>query len=213
MTRLQFLLLATVFQGGLCLAGLGLAYWQGVELVWHWNLVPVLRGVLLTVPLAAFLWWTVKSNWPPLKELREILVHRFGPILRRCAWVDLLYVSVLAGLSEEVLFRGAIQNLLLGWGVVAAIVGTNLLFGLCHAATITYFVYAFGAGCYLTWVAGVHDQSLSSAIVAHAGYDLLALGVIRSLAGSPDGSTDDDVLETAEELPDSGSSLEECSET
>jgi membrane protease YdiL (CAAX protease family) len=212
MTRLQFLLLATVFQGGLGLLGLGLAYWQDVELAWDWNLVPVARGVLFTIPMALFLWWTVNSDWPPLKELRELLVHRFGPILRRCTWLDLVYVSVLAGCSEEVLFRGAIQNLLHGWGLPAAIIATNLLFGLCHAATTVYFVYAFLAGCYLTWVAGVPEQHLSSAIVAHAVYDLIALGVIRSLAAPQDKSTADDASEPVEESSDPTTRLPESSD-
>lgn len=200
---MQFLLLATVFQGGLGLLGLGLAAWLDVELVWDWNLVSIARGGLLAVPMTAFLWWTVKSDWPPLKELRDILVQRFGPILRRCTWGDLLYVSILAGFSEEVLFRGAIQNLLIGWGLAAAVVGTNLLFGLCHAATAVYFLYAFLAGCYLTWVAGIPEQNLSPAVVTHAVYDLIALAVIRSLAASDGESTAGKSPETAGDSSDS----------
>lgn len=209
MTRLQFLLLATVFQGGLCLLGLALAYWQGVELAWDWNPPSIARGVLLVIPMAILLWWMVKADWSPLKELRDTLVHRFGPILRQCTLVDLAYVSLLAGVSEEVLFRGAIQNLLLAWGLLAAIVGTNLLFGLCHAASRVYFVYAFLAGCYLTWVAGVPEQNLSPAVVTHGVYDFLALIVIRHLAASADESTIDDA---SEESSDSAVRLEEISE-
>lgn len=186
MSRLQFLLLATLFQGGLFLLGLGLAFWQGVDLRWQWSLTAVAKGVLLTIPLLLLLWWALRSSWSPLRELRETLVDRFGPIMRQCRLVDLVYVSLLAGISEEALFRGAVQNLLIGSGIFAAVVGTNLLFGLCHAASPVYFVYAFLAGCYLTWVAGVPDQNLVPAVIAHSLYDLVALSVIRSLAPAVD---------------------------
>lgn len=212
MSRTQFLLLATVFQGGLFLLGLGLADWQQVALSWRWDLASVARGVVLTIPLTLFLWWALKSGWSPLQQLRKTLVDRFGPILRQCSLVDLLYVSLLAGLSEEVLFRGAIQNLLIGWGILAALVGTNLLFGLCHAASMVYFGYAFLAGCYLTWVAGIPEQNLTPAVITHALYDLVALGVIRSMSAPQAVSASDETEASEGESSDTCLSPQESSD-
>ena len=56
---------------------------------------------------------------------------------------DLLGISCLAGLGEEMFFRGWVQDLFaqampLNWAIVAA----ALLFGLMHAITLTYALLA-----------------------------------------------------------------------
>ncbi|MBD3674576.1 MAG: CPBP family intramembrane metalloprotease [Planctomycetaceae bacterium] len=181
MSHWKFLLLATLFQGGLLLAGFGIAVAAGVNLVFEVNSTAYFLGVLATLPMFGVFWYAMQSTWSPLQELRRILIGQLGPLIAPCSIPALIYVSLLAGFSEEILFRGAIQNGLLdrGWELALAVIATNVLFGLCHAATRMYFGYAAVAGLYLSWVAGFSNQNLAPAIVAHSLYDFVALWIIR----------------------------------
>ena len=82
---------------------------------------------------------------------------------------------MLAGLGEELLFRGVIQswlvsetNLWLGLAV------TSILFGLAHFISRTYAVYAAVVGAYLGWLFIAFDNLLVP-ILTHAAYDFFAL--------------------------------------
>ncbi|MFP4323752.1 MAG: type II CAAX prenyl endopeptidase Rce1 family protein [Anaerolineales bacterium] len=87
-----------------------------------------------------------------------------------------VYFGLLAGIPEEILFRGAIQP---GLGLLL----TALLFGLLHAITPLYVVYASLAGLGLGALAAWRGD-LWAATAAHAAYDaalfwLLALWTRR----------------------------------
>ncbi len=76
----------------------------------------------------------------------------------------------MAGLSEEVLFRGVIQAEV---GLVAAAV----LFGLCHPLGVGYVAYAVVLGLYLGLVAKATD-GLVAPVMVHALYDVVGLWYI-----------------------------------
>jgi membrane protease YdiL (CAAX protease family) len=176
------MILATLFQGGLLLSGIVIAHWLEISLNISWSTSAMIRGVLATLPMLVFLWWVLLTTWKPLRDLREILIEQLGPLLAQCSLVDLIYLSILAGVSEEILFRGAIQNGFLGFGLCTSVLLTNLIFGICHAASFTYFLYALAAGFYLTAVAGISPQNLLPAILTHALYDFVALRVVQKRA-------------------------------
>lgn len=179
-SRSQLLKLAALFQGGLFLLGLLIGWGTGLD--WNsrfdWEAAAIVKGLAAAVPLTLFLWLSLYVPWSPLVRIREFLLEYLGPILRRCSLFDLLLIAVLAGITEEVLFRGAVQDWASRWGIPAAVIVTNVAFGLCHALSAAYFVLAAVAGVYLSWVAGFSPQNLVPAIVAHAGYDFIALVVV-----------------------------------
>ncbi|RMJ05584.1 CAAX amino terminal protease self- immunity [Marinobacter litoralis] len=90
-------------------------------------------------------------------------------------WPALVLLSLLAGVGEELLFRGAIQGWLLqNTGPWTAVIAASLLFGLVHYVSLTYFVMATGLGLIL----GTGYQisgSMAMVMVWHAIYDMLAL--------------------------------------
>jgi len=182
MSRSRFLLLATLFQGGLLLLGVIINEWLGINLNLNWTTTSIIRGAVATLPMLTFLWWVLVTDWKPFRELRETLVQQLGPLLAPCSLLDLIYISILAGVSEEILFRGAIQNGLLSVGLWSALLLTNLIFGICHAASVTYFFYALAAVCYLSLVAGLTEQNLLPAMITHALYDFIALWVVQKRA-------------------------------
>ncbi len=84
---------------------------------------------------------------------------------------DLCFISVFAGLAEELLFRGVIQ-------VKLGIVGASIIFGLLHFLTPAYFIIATLMGFYLGFLFQYYD-SLLIPIQLHFIYDLGALIYLR----------------------------------
>ena len=83
-------------------------------------------------------------------------------------------ISVLAGVGEEVLFRGAMQP---EWGLIA----TSLIFGLFHIGgrlTMALGIWAACTGALLGWLT-IATGGLLAPIVAHITYDALALSYLR----------------------------------
>lgn len=105
--------------------------------------------------------WGLTQRFAALKRLREKLVG----ILRfeELRWWHALAFGLLAGIPEEILFRGAIQPLVGIW--LAA-----LLFGALHSINAAYFGYATLAGVCLGLLAAWRGD-LWAATAAHFVYD------------------------------------------
>ncbi|MEM1303253.1 MAG: CPBP family intramembrane glutamic endopeptidase [Planctomycetota bacterium] len=146
-------------------------------------LMAVGRGVLATLPMLAVLAWLMRSRWRPIVRFRRLVTRLLGELLGRTrdeppagdgvAW--LIAVSAAAGIGEELLFRGALQPLLVNWlGPPAGVLLASLLFGLAHPISRLYVALAAGLGLYLGCLA-LFTGELVSAMVAHSLYDFVAL--------------------------------------
>lgn len=94
------------------------------------------------------------------------------------SWGKMIVVATLAGIGEELLFRGFAQTWLNNYMVIAwAILISSIIFAMLHYLSYAYFIcavlmsIAFGIGYYLS-------GSLLMVIVWHGVYDLIALAVI-----------------------------------
>ncbi len=144
-------------------------------------------GVLAAVPMLLGLAWVLRTRWTPLVRFRKTIDERVAPLFTNCTLLDLLVISVLAGLGEEVLFRGVMQTALAGVvGLWIAVALTSLVFGLVHFVTVTYAVYATIVGVYLGVLLIAFDNLLVP-VVTHAVYDFLALGYLVYARQSPGG--------------------------
>jgi len=169
------------------LVALALGVWVGVKpfgaLAWTWR--GLAWGILATAPLLLGLWWTLRTRWPPAVRLVRLVKARIAPLFAGCAPWELALVAALAGLGEEVLFRGVIQTALVGhlpvWGAVAV---TAALFGLAHCLTPAYALLAGAIGAYLGWLFAVTGNLLAP-VVAHALYDLVALAFLAAVKPDP----------------------------
>ncbi len=143
-------------------------------------------GVVLTLPLLGFLALFVRTSFAPLRRIREALDATFIPIFRRCTWDELLAMALVAGLGEELLFRGWMQPWITPTvGPWAALVVTSITFGLVHAVTPAYAVLATCIGLYLGSILIV-TESLVAPVVVHALYDFIAfLVLIRRAESQP----------------------------
>jgi membrane protease YdiL (CAAX protease family) len=174
-------LLAVVFEGALGLLGWTLATWQNVPLITR--LTPTsgawLRAAAASLPMFATLVYVTRSHWRPIVDLRTRVEWLVGELFRDVSWPGLAIISMAAGLGEELLFRGAIQPIAeRWWGPSAGLIAASLLFGVVHAVTATYFLFATLVGFYLGWLAQ-HFDDLLTPVIVHALYDFAALLVLQ----------------------------------
>jgi membrane protease YdiL (CAAX protease family) len=88
----------------------------------------------------------------------------------------LLYLGLLAGVSEEILFRGFLQPWFeREWGWAGGIVFSNLIFALVHWVTPLYALLAGLTGAYLGVSLDITgERNLLVPILIHAVYDFMA---------------------------------------
>lgn len=168
-------------------SGLVTAVAIGLSLLFNTPLLPQMQfslsqlgiGVVATLPMAGFLYAFMKTSHPPVVEFRNSQIEYFGSLGFSLTLPRIVVIGLLAGVSEELLFRGVLHVLADRYiPLVAAIILTNVLFGALHARTLAYAVIAGLVGCYLGAVFAM-TGSLVAPIVAHALYDMIALDVTR----------------------------------
>jgi membrane protease YdiL (CAAX protease family) len=123
--------------------------------------------------------WPLVDRITALRQIRTLLNDMLD--MDSFRWYHAPLIGLVAGIPEEILFRGAIQPEL-GW------ILTAILFGAVHAVTRAYFVYATLAGALLggltLWRGG-----LWAPIAAHTVIDAVMFGLLlwhwRHRATSP----------------------------
>ena len=133
-------------------------------------------GVLGTVPLFLMFLSLEQIQGKSVGDIRKLLLNTLGPGLHRYHWTDLLILAAIAGVSEELLFRGVIQPWIeRSWGMAAGLIVSNIFFGLVHAVTPLYALLAALVGIYLGLSLDYGgDRNLLTPIIIHGGYDFLA---------------------------------------
>lgn len=176
--RQTIILLAVLFEGGLLVAAslLGWMIEQPPLRHFAWTLPAALWGIATTLPM--LLLFFLFLRWPigPLKRIQRFSEDVLRPLLAPCSLIDLLGISVLAGLGEELFFRGVLQEAFTRWfNVWIGILLSSVLFGLPHSITFTYALLATVMGAYLGCVWLYADHNLLVIVIAHALYDFIAL--------------------------------------
>jgi uncharacterized protein len=177
----NFPIVAAAFEGGLAVLAVGLGWVVGqrplATLAWDWTAAG--WGAAATLPLLGMLWVCVKTPWRPLRRIVAVLDESIVPLLGHCRVLDLAVIAALAGLGEEMLFRGVIQAAIGGWvggawGQWIALAAAAVLFALAHSITVMYLILAGLIGAYLggAWLA---TGNLLVPMIAHAMYDFVAL--------------------------------------
>lgn len=132
-------------------------------------------GVVATAPLLLGMRWCADTRWEPLSRLMRDVEEKIVPLFSTCAVSELALISVVAGVGEELLFRGVIQTALSEWfGPWGGLLAASVLFGLGHMVTPTYAVLAGLIGLYLGALSMVFGNLLQ-VVVVHSLYDFVAL--------------------------------------
>jgi len=169
---------ALAVEGGLVFVALGLGWLFALSPLGQidWTFRAAWLALAAATPMIAAL--VLMTRWPvgPFAELEDVVRRAIVPLFRSCTLLDLAVISALAGLGEELLFRGVVQAGLerASGSTWLALVAASVLFGLAHPITPAYAVLAGLIGAYLGWLLLATDNLLVP-IVTHAAYDFVAL--------------------------------------
>jgi uncharacterized protein len=173
----RLLPLAVAGEGALAIAGGVWLYVAGHPVALGLTPAALVAGLAVAAVLAAAQWW-LQVHGPdvePVTSLRHLQRSVFEPLFAPLSLAEVLAISALAGIGEEIFFRGALQSAA-GWPVA------TLAFGLCHigAGRGSWVLGAWAtlAGAAMAWLA-IATRGLVAPIVAHAVYDLAALLWLR----------------------------------
>lgn len=153
-------------------------------------------GALAALPPLIALWAWHQVSWEPARRLRDQFARQLVPALADCTWLDMFLLSIAAGVGEELLFRGLLQDGLAHawggpWGIALGLAVASLAFGLVHALSSAYVVLATVMGFYLGLVFLATDHVLAP-VVLHAVYDFGALAYLLRIVKPPSDGTAND---------------------
>ncbi len=148
-------------------------------------------GCLAALPMLGALALTDRLPFWPFSDVADVVDRLIQPLFAKSTIAELAVISALAGIGEELMFRGLIQVGLARWiggplGVWIALAVASTLFGLLHPMNWAYVLLAAVMGLLLggLWIV---TGNLLVPIVAHAVYDFLALLWIRKMHGDRGG--------------------------
>lgn len=181
----DFFIKACTFEASIILVALLLGWIASINPVenLHFSESAILFGVLGTMPLFLMFLILEQMQVDSIRKIKKMLLETLGPGLHHYHWTDIFMLSAIAGLSEELLFRGVIQPWIASsWGVTTGLVASNIIFGLAHAVTPLYAVLATLVGIYLSLSMNYGgEKNLLLPIIIHGLYDFLAfLALLRA---------------------------------
>ena len=185
-----FVLQAIIFEGAMALIGALLSLLCGldlskafltsnsVELLWHLGL-----GIVFAACLGVFFTILELVPFDSLQRASEKAKEIVCETLNNTTRFNRFLICMLAGIGEEILFRGFIFVVIFEfwpWGlefnmnIIAAIAISSILFGLGHSITRLYTIITGLMGVVFCLVF-LWTGSLIAPIVAHALYDFFAM--------------------------------------
>ena len=165
---LDLLWLAIAFEGVLAAAAFACGWWTGVSPLsrFAWTVPGLLAGAGCALPMYVLFLASYSASPAPLRRIRRFLRVSLGRNLADAPWPVPAGIALLAGVGEELLFRGALEPLVGPWW-------SNVLFGLAHAVTPLYAVLAGAMGLLFSMELQATGNLLAP-ILTHALYDWLA---------------------------------------
>lgn len=182
------IVLIVFFEAGLAPFALVLGWIFGHPPLEHftWRLADVGYGLLAALPMTVLVLLLLK--WPigPFRKIRQLCDDEVVPLLAGSDWYELIMIALAAGVGEEMLFRGVIQFSFQSWmgSPTLGLIFASILFGLLHPVSVAYIVVAAVLGSYLGWIQ-VINGNLLTVMIAHAVYDLAALGFLLKYPSAP----------------------------
>lgn len=172
-SRSRFLTLVAWVQGGVLLLAFLIGWMiqlDPLSLV-HWDGRSFVFGLLAVVPMLGLYAFS--------PGLRKLAIDALGESLSRCRWYDLVLLAALAGVGEELLFRGVIDSGLSRINPWLALIVSNVAFGLLHAMSRNYFLATTVIGLAMHFLANATgERNLLAPMLAHGVYDYIAFHLL-----------------------------------
>ena len=180
----RILIITFLLEGGFVAA---YAFWiwlQDVVFCWHPSLEAIVCGAVLSLPVCGFsfaFFGPYINRFSALRTCRQFRDEIVRPLAAGLTWTSAVVVSILAGVGEEMFFRGLVQSEL---GIVIA----SVLFGLLHfgpaARQFAFVVFLYVViGLYFGLIV-VFAGDLWVAVIAHSVYDIVAFAYMKLCLGA-----------------------------
>lgn len=181
-SRVKILTITFIMEGGAAALALILSWYFEIPLFPLSNNIvrDLALGTLGALPPFAFFLFSLSlkaEKIPLIGPLREKVLFELKAIFDNMRMMDLLIISLLAGIGEELIFRGIVQ---VKFGLVIA----SIVFGLMHSISLAYVVVTIIMGFYI----GVLYQASGNLLVPiqlHFVYDFAALVYLRYFVQTP----------------------------
>lgn len=176
--RISFITLIMLFEGALLPLSLLLSWFLDIPLALSPGGMSIVIGVLGTLPIWWLLVWARSLRVSPVEEFFSWVDSNIVSLFRGATGWQIAVIALLAGLGEEMLFRGIIQQGLQGWlGPWPGLFVASFVFGAAHWVSRSYMLFACLMGLYLGLLYWRTDNLLVP-IIIHALYDFLALRML-----------------------------------
>lgn len=178
------------FELGLAVLAIVLAGWIGIDLAaaMVFDLPTLNWAVVTTLPLIVTMIVLTRSQWDWVKTLNEPVETYLRPLMQGLPPGSLLLVALSAGVGEELLFRGVIQQGLTDWmGPAIGLVLSSVVFGLAHALNRYYVLVTLVMGLYLGLLYQA-SQNLVLVMAVHVLYDWVVLRYVLLLPPANNGA-------------------------
>ncbi len=181
-SRTSILALAFLAEGGAAILALALAWYFDISIFpLTVNIAgDILAGTAAALPPFLFFVFSVSDKAekaPLIGTLRHKVITDIKDIFDNMTMVELALISLLAGIGEEMLFRGVIQ---VRFGIIVA----SLFFGVLHSISIAYVMVTIVMGFYIGYIFEA-GGSLLIPIQLHFMYDFAALVYLKYVVKKP----------------------------
>ena len=191
MNRTAFVL-GVAFEVGLGVIACAIGIWLDVAVLGKvtWSTQGIAIGSLAAAPPLAAFWLLDRFDWQPVQDVSRQARRMLAALFERPIWWAVAVLSLAAGWGEELLFRGLLQDYFADrYGTLAGVSLASLAFGLMHPISRTYVFMAAAIGVYFGSLY-LWTGDLTTAVVAHAVYDFLAIYRLFATDNPRDEKTD-----------------------
>lgn len=184
LSRSRILLVTLLVEGSLIALYVSWLFWRGYQFPGLPTSTDILNGLIFCLPLLIFnltLFGPLSNALEILKPCRQFKADIILPLARKLDFPSAVLISSLAGLGEELFFRGILQT---EFGLIVA----SLSFALLHFGT-AICSYIFIGSLYLLFgfYFGLMFEttgSLWAVIFTHALYDLIVILYLKHFDSS-----------------------------
>lgn len=174
MSRRTLIALTALLEAGLFLVSALIMWITGFRPAMSTSVLDVLIGMIAGIGLALGVVLATRFGTTVLRQLRrdfDLVIALF----RDLSLAEVALISALAGIGEEMFFRGLLQTWLTDLiELHVAVLLVAVTFGLLHAISRSYAVYATLLGLALGYLYH-YTGSLPATILAHGVYDFAAI--------------------------------------
>lgn len=158
---------------GVIVAFLCNAFLSDFSLTFTFSFVSLCQGFVLGLTMFALVFVGMRFFEPVTPALKTITLG-LNRLFSEFTWPMIIVISCMAGVGEELLFRGVIQSTLVNvTNPLMAIVISSMVFAALHCMTKLYVLLAFLASLMIGSVFHL-TQNLVTVMVLHSVYDVLA---------------------------------------